>query len=183
MAERERGRIFTVGHSTRSLEELVELLCSAGVQAVADVRASPGSRRHPHWGAAAMAESLPPTGIRYLHLRELGGRRKPIAGSVNAGWRETAFQGYADYMASPDFGRAIGRLEDLARHHATSIMCAEALWWRCHRRLIADALTVRGWQVEHLGVASEPRLHELPPFAVVKDGVLSYPPPQRSLFS
>ena len=177
------GTIFTVGHSTRSEEEFLALLADAGVGAIADVRATPASRRHPQYTLDVMKSWLPAAGVQYMHFGALGGRRSPDASSINAGWRQTAFRGYADYMASPDFARAIERLEDLARHQATSIMCAEALWWRCHRRLIADALTVRGWRVEHLGVGGEPSLHELPPFAVVKDGILSYPPPQSSLFS
>ena len=129
-----------------------------------------------------MAEWLPEAGIQYVHVPSLGGRRRPVPGSPNGGWRERAFQGYADHMSSPEFACGLERLEELATELPTAIMCAEAVWWRCHRRLIADALTVRGWRVEHLGVGSEHAVHELTPFAVVEDGQLRYPPPQAPLF-
>ncbi|MBV9309546.1 MAG: DUF488 domain-containing protein [Solirubrobacterales bacterium] len=181
MAEQVSRTIYTVGHSTRSEDEFLALLASAGVSAVADVRAVPASRRNPQYTLDALRAWLPDAGIRYVHFRALGGRRTPLSDSRNDGWRERAFQGYADHMASPEFGRAIEQLEHLAGHQPTSVMCAETLWWRCHRRLIADALTVRGWRVEHLGVGGKPTIHELPPFAVVKDGTLSYPSAQPRL--
>jgi uncharacterized protein (DUF488 family) len=122
-------------------------------------------------------------GISYNHLPELGGRRAPVPGSANGGWREQAFQGYADHMASAEFATGLARLEEIAEEQATAMMCAEAVWWRCHRRLIADALTVRGWRVEHLGVGDHPVPHELTPFAVVgPDQRLTYPPSQSTLF-
>jgi uncharacterized protein (DUF488 family) len=180
-------RVFTVGHSTRSQAELLAVLAFGGVEAVADVRAFPSSRRNPQFNADALSSWLPDAGIWYVHLPELGGRRSRVPGSVNGGWREPAFQGYADHMASAEFAAGLARLEELASETPTAIMCAEALWWQCHRRLIADALTVRGWDVEHLGTGSGAgagrTVHELPPFAVVADGMLTYPPTQPPLFT
>ena len=146
------------------------------------MRAFPSSRRYPHFNAGSLASWLPAAGIQYAGFTSLGGRRRPVPGSVNSGWRDAAFQGYADYMASsPQFAAALAELEALAGAVPTAVMCAEAVWWRCHRRLIADALTVRGWKVLHLGVGDSPAPHELTPFAVLIDGELRYPPSQRSL--
>jgi uncharacterized protein (DUF488 family) len=175
-------RLFTVGHSTRSSEELLALLRDAGVRAVADVRAFPSSRRFPQFNAASLGSWLPAAGVRYEGFPSLGGRRQPAPGSGNGGWREPAFQGYADHMSSREFSSGLRALEELAAGVPTAVMCAEAVWWRCHRRLIADALTVGGWQVWHLGVGDAPSLHELTPFAVVVDGELRYPPAQGALF-
>jgi uncharacterized protein (DUF488 family) len=174
--------LYTVGHSTRSAEQLLEILCEAGVKVLADVRAYPSSRRHPQFNREALASWLPDAGIRYLHMPGLGGRRDPVRGSPNGGWRERAFQGYADHMSSPEFQSALAHLEACAHEAATSIMCAEAVWWRCHRRLISDALAARGWQVQHLGIGAGRAVHELPPFAVVEpEGLVTYPPQQGSL--
>jgi uncharacterized protein (DUF488 family) len=182
----ERGaadRVFTIGHSTRSEHQFLALLNEADVRAVADVRAFPASRRNPQFNAGELEQWLTAAGIRYVHVPELGGRRRPRPGSVNPGWREAAFQGYADHMASPEFARGLARVIEIALAVPTAIMCAEAVWWRCHRRLIADALTVRGWEVVHLGAGGRPAIHELPAFAMVEDGRLSYPPTQSSLFT
>jgi len=173
--------IYTVGHSTRPREELLELLHGAGVNAVADVRSYPSSRRHPQFNRAALEAWLPDDAVDYLHFPELGGRRQPVPDSHNAGWRERGFRGYADYMATADFAAGIGRLERLAGTRTVAIMCAEGLWWRCHRRLIADALVVRGWDVCHLG-SGAPSTHELTSFARVgEDRTVTYPPSQTSL--
>ena len=129
-----------------------------------------------------MTAWLASAGIGYRHFGGLGGRRPPIPGSVNGGWHERGFQGYADYMNSEEFKRALSNLETVASKSPTAIMCAEALWWRCHRRLIADALVVGGWRVEHLGIDGGPVVHSLTEFAVVgPDGVLTYPPAQTTL--
>jgi uncharacterized protein (DUF488 family) len=138
--------IYTVGHSTRSAEELLALLREAAVARLADVRAFPSSRRHPQFNRDALAGWLGEAGIEYRHLPALGGRRSPVPGSPNGGWREAAFQGYADHMGSAEFQDALCGLEAMARESPTAIMCAEAVWWRCHRRLIADALLTRGWR-------------------------------------
>jgi uncharacterized protein (DUF488 family) len=173
--------VYTVGHSTRSEEQLSDVLRAAGVGAVVDVRSFPSSRRHPQFNRGALERWLPEAGVDYLNIFELGGRRDPAPTSSNGGWRERGFRGYADHMASAEFAAGLRRLEQLARVRPTAVMCAEALWWRCHRRLIADALTIRGWEVVHLG-SGAPVKHELTPFAEVREGgALTYPPPQTSL--
>ena len=147
-----------------------------------DVRTVPRSRRHPQFAGEALAQSLPENGIDYVHEPALGGFRRPRPDSPNDGWEHPAFRGYADHMATPEFAAALERLQSLAGEHRTAIMCAEAQWWRCHRRLIADAMTVRGWRVLHLGLRREPVEHELTEFAVVgTDLELTYPSPQGRL--
>jgi uncharacterized protein (DUF488 family) len=173
---------YTVGHSTRSSEELLALLSDVGVRTLVDVRAFPSSRRHPQFNRDALAEWLGRAGIGYAHLPGLGGRRVPVPDSRNGGWRESAFQGYADHMSTPEFQAALKELERMASEGPTAVMCAEAVWWRCHRRLIADALVARDWRVEHLGIGESRAVHELSPFAVVQpDGVVTYPPAQATL--
>ena len=175
-------RIFTVGHSTRSLEELIAILGQAGIELLVDVRSVPRSRRHPQFERTALVESLPAHGIGYLHARELGGFRRPQADSKNGGWEQPAFRGYADYMDTEQFGSALDELQREARSRLSCVMCAEAQWWRCHRRLISDALVIRGWQVGHLGLREEPVPHGLTPFAIVGPGqTLTYPPAQLEL--
>jgi len=174
--------IYTIGHSTRSADALLALLREAEVKLVADVRRYPSSRRHPQFNQSALATWLGRQGIEYTHMVDLGGRRTPAPDSRNGGWREEAFRGYADYMESPEFQKALAELEAAARKRRTAIMCAEAVWWRCHRRLIADALVVRGWRVEHLGIGDGRAVHELPGFAAVgPGGSLTYPPAQTTL--
>jgi uncharacterized protein (DUF488 family) len=174
--------IYTIGHSTRSREELLALLGEAGVELVADVRAFPSSRRHPQFNRPALEDWLGQAGISYRHMPALGGRRAPVPGSVNDGWTERAFQGYADHMHTSEFQAAVAELETAAREQRVAIMCAEAVWWRCHRRLISDALVVRGWRVEHLGIGDSRAVHALPDFAVVEpDGTLAYPSAQTRL--
>ncbi len=176
-------RAFTVGHSARSADELATILHDAGVGRLADVRSVPRSRRQPWFAAEAMAAWLPRAGIDYVGLPALGGfRRSPRGETRNAGWEHPSFRAYADYMSSPEFAAGLACLQDLAGERPTTVMCAEAPWWRCHRRLIADALLVRGWEVVHLGIGRAPRPHELTGFAVVDaGGGLSYPPPQLSM--
>jgi len=174
--------VYTIGHSTRSAQELLALLGEAGVRLVADVRAYPSSRRHPQFNRAALEDWLGQSGVAYRHMPALGGRRAPVPGSPNGGWTDRAFQGYADHMRTLEFRSALAELEATAREHATAIMCAEAVWWRCHRRLISDALLARGWRVEHLGIGDARAAHELTPFAVVEpDGSVTYPPAQTTL--
>jgi len=145
--------------------------------AIADVRRFPRSRRHPHFNI----ETLPPALERYEHFPELGGRRRVIAGSPNDGWEVAAFQGYADHMATPEFQRGLDRLEALAREVRTAFMCAEAPWWRCHRRLVSDALVVGGWDVRHILPDGGSAPHELTAFAVVEGTSITYPAPQLRL--
>lgn len=178
-----RQVIFTVGHSTRGVEELIAILHDAGVEGLVDARTVPRSRRHPQFGRESLQAALPAHGIAYRHEPRLGGFRRPRPNSPNGAWTQQAFQGYADHMASDEFAAAVTELETGATDRTTAIMCAEAQWWRCHRRLVADALAVRGWQVVHLGLGgAEAPVHELTPFAVVgPGGELSYPPSQTSL--
>jgi uncharacterized protein (DUF488 family) len=174
--------VYTIGHSTRSEDELLVLLGGARVKLVVDVRAFPSSRRYPQFNRAALAAWLLRAGIDYVHMPGLGGRRAPAVDSRNGGWRESAFRGYADYMGSAEFRCALADLEVKARESPAAIMCAEAVWWRCHRRLIADALVARGWRVEHLGIGETHAVHELPAFAVAgPGGEVTYPPPQATL--
>ena len=174
--------IYTVGHSTRSLGELTGLLNVADVRELVDVRSVPRSRRHPQFEGEVLASSLPIRGIAYVHEGALGGFRRPRSNSPNMGWEHPAFRGYADYMEGEEFRGALERLRTRGREHATCVMCAEALWWRCHRRLISDALVVRGWRVLHLGLHAKPVTHKLTPFAVQgEDHSLTYPPLQTEL--
>jgi uncharacterized protein (DUF488 family) len=175
-------RVLTIGHSTHEIEKFVGLLEGAGAQAVADVRRYPSSRRHPHFNRPALEESLGRHGIDYSWLgEELGGRREAQAGSPNTGWEVEAFQAYADFMATPQFGRGIAKLESMAGERPTAFMCAEGPWWRCHRRLVADAMKVRDWSVDHVMPDGRIQEHALPPFAVVEGEEVTYPPAQGSL--
>lgn len=176
-----RPRIFTVGHSTHELQRLLEVLRGHGVGALADVRAHPGSRRMPRFNRDALARELEREGIAYRHLPELGGRRRPVHDGPNHGWQVEAFRGYADHMASAEFQAGLDRLQEMARRWPTAIMCAEGLWWRCHRRLVADALVVRGWDVVHIAPDGGAAEHELTPFAVADGTRITYPPVQASL--
>jgi uncharacterized protein (DUF488 family) len=172
--------IFTIGHSTHTSERFVELLWRHRIGAVADVRMHPGSRRLPHFGVAELEETLAAEAILYVHFKELGGRRQPHTDSPNGGWENEAFRGYADHMQTPEFAAGVERLTALARERRTAVMCAEALWWRCHRRLLSDALVVRGWDVRHIGADGHLSEHHLTPFALA-DGVrLTYPPAQAA---
>jgi uncharacterized protein (DUF488 family) len=176
------GEILTVGHSNHEETEFVELLRGAGVELIADVRRYPGSRRQPHFERTALAAVLLEAGIGYRWLGEtLGGRRKALPDSPNGAWESDQFRGYADHMATDEFAAGLAELEGLAREQRVAIMCAEAWWVRCHRRLIADALTARGWRVLHLGANGRLEEHELTEFAVVENGVVTYPERQTSL--
>ena len=170
-------RLYSVGHSTHELEAFLGLLEQHGVQALADVRRFPGSRRHPHFAKDALAQTAP----GYRHLEGLGGRRRVVPGSPNDGWEVAAFQGYADHTASEEFLSALAELERIAAEVPAAFMCAEAPWWRCHRRLVADALLVRGWTVCHIGPDGRLTEHVLPDFAVVEGARIVYPSPQMSL--
>lgn len=172
--------LLTVGHSTHQQDDFLTLLTGAGVEALADVRRYPGSRRLPWFNEDALRTTLPAAGIEYHHLPDLGGRRKPLPNSPNTGWRVAQFQGYADHMNSPEFDRGLSHLLTLAKQHRTAVMCAEAQWWRCHRRLLADALLVRGHDVEHLDSRGRLEPHTLTEFAVVEGERLRYPPRQAS---
>lgn len=170
--------LATVGHSVLAPEALVALLARHAILQVADVRRFPASRRQPGLGGEALAPLLAAAGIGYRWFPELGGRRRPDRTSTaNAGWRVEAFRAYADHLASAEGGSALAALDAWARERATAIMCAEALWTRCHRRLIADAFVARGWSVEHLMSPTRREPHKLPDFAVVADERVRYPAP------
>ena len=176
MSERETTeRIWTIGHSTRSIEEFTHLLQQHGIAVLADVRLLPGSKRYPHFNSDALAASLGACGIRYEHFRELGGRRKPRADSRNTAWRNDAFRGYADYMETAEFEAGIARLLSLATTVGpTALMCAEAVWWRCHRGLVSDYLKTRGIEVLHIADAKNAASHPWTSAATLIDGRLSY---------
>jgi uncharacterized protein (DUF488 family) len=151
------------------------------IEAVADVRRFPASRRHPHFSREQLEPILAAHGIDYVWLPELGGRRSPKADSVNTGWRVAAFRGYADYMETPEFAEAFTRLLEVAHAKRTAIVCAEALWWQCHRRLIADALLAQGHEVLHIQSRDAAPPHKLIPPATIRDGRLSYAAEQTDL--
>jgi uncharacterized protein (DUF488 family) len=172
------ARIHTIGHSTRSLEKLIDLLREHHIALLVDVRRFPGSRRHPHFASDALAASLPAAGVEYIHEPDLGGYRKARPDSRNTAWRVAGFRAYADHMDSDEFREALGRLIGHAENRATAIMCAEAVPWRCHRRLISDALVARGHEVVHILALDKAEGHELNPNArVLTDGRLVYPDP------
>jgi uncharacterized protein (DUF488 family) len=171
--------LLTIGHSIHEPEDFVALLGSNGVELLVDVRRHPGSRRVTWTNAGNIENVLGAAGVGYLHLEALGGRRKPEPDSPNSGWRVGQFQGYADHMRSGEFRTGLDRLEQEAAERRAAVMCAEAQWWRCHRRLIADAMTVREWEVLHIMSKSDPKPHELTDFAVVENGDLVYPPSEN----
>lgn len=168
--------LWTIGHSTRPWPEFLALLQENAIACVADVRRFAGSRRNPQYSPLAMGPALEAAGIAYAPMPELGGRRDPIADSPNGAWRVAAFRGYADNMATPEFVLARARLMARAGTQRTAVMCAEAVWWRCHRRLIADDFTARGWQVLHIMAPGKAQLHELNADARMVGDVLRYPP-------
>jgi uncharacterized protein (DUF488 family) len=171
--------IWTIGHSTRPIEEFLGLLQTYRVEIIADVRRFPGSRKHPHYGQQALAATLAAQGLGYSWLPTLGGRRRASPDSPNTAWRNAAFRGYADYMASAEFAQGMTNLLDLARCSRTALMCAEAVWWRCHRALIADALCVRGIEVVHILDAGHSTPHPMTQPARIVDGRLTYSAPEQ----
>ena len=166
--------LWTVGHSTRSIEAFVEIVREHDIDLIADVRRFPGSRRHPHFNQAALAESLQTGGIVYVHFPELGGRRQARKDSPNTAWRNAAFRGYADYMMTMEFHSGIERLLFLAARHRVAVMCAEAVWWQCHRSLIADFLKASGHEVIHATGPGRSEPHPFTSAARVVDGALTY---------
>lgn len=175
------GTLWTIGHSTRPWEVFVAMLGEAGIEVLADVRRFAGSRRNPQFSRDAMPGELGRADIRYWPLPALGGRRDPVPGTPNTAWRVAAFRGYADHLASAEYIAAREALMDVALRERTCVMCAEALWWQCHRRLIADDFVARGWTVLHLLAQGKTELHALNVDAIMVDGVLRYPGPQPSL--
>ena len=167
--------IFTIGHSTRSSDEFIALLQTHGVQRLADVRRVPKSGRHPQFVKDALESSLARKGIVYRHFVNLGGRRRPVPGSVNTGLSNESFRGYADYMQTEAFRSALLDLVQFSEAAPTAIMCAEAVWWQCHRKLLSDILLVRGVQVRHILSTAPPKPHELSEFARATPEGVTYP--------
>jgi uncharacterized protein (DUF488 family) len=168
-------RIWTIGHSTRTIDVFISLLEGQGIRFLADVRSLPGSKRYPQFNKETLADSLGKVGIRYEHFPELGGRRKARSDSRNTAWRNVSFRGYADYMETEEFRKGIERLLDLAgEFEPAAIMCAEAVWWRCHRGLISDYLKARGIEVLHIVDAIKTDPHPYTSAARIVDGKLSY---------
>ena len=177
---------FTIGHSTRPVTEFIDLLKGAQITLLIDVRSVPRSRTNPQYNRDILPETLTRSAIGYEDMAALGGlrARQDVPPDVNAFWQNQSFHNFADYAMTPAFRSGLARLRALGHEGRCAIMCAEAVWWRCHRRLISDALVARGWRVEHLGIGERRAVHELPPFAIVEpDGLLRYPPPQGSLLS
>ena len=169
--------LWTIGHSTRPFDDLLALLQSHGIRRLVDVRTIPRSRHNPQFNSDRLAKSLKKAGLAYQHMPELGGLRKPRKDSINAGWKNTSFRGYADYMQTEPFWNALEKLTASSQQSSTAIMCAEAVPWRCHRSLIADALAVRGWTVRHIMTTAKADEHRMTPFAVIDKDRLTYPPP------
>lgn len=166
--------IWTVGHSTRSAQEFEQILLAHEIAVLVDVRTFPGSRRYPQFNKSALEESLAESGIRYRHEPRLGGRRTPRKDSHNTAWRNAGFRGYADYMETPEFDAGIKELLELARTQRAAIMCAEALWWKCHRSLIADYLKAAGHEVIHIVDARKTEEHPFTSAARIVEGKLTY---------
>jgi uncharacterized protein (DUF488 family) len=167
--------IHSIGHSIHPAETFLALLQAHGIEQLADVRSFPGSRRHPQYNAEALEGFLAAHFIKYRHFPALGGMRKPRPDSENTAWQNPGFRGYADYMEMPAFGQALDELIAFSAAAPTTVMCAEAVWWRCHRRLLADALLVRHVTVQHILTSAPAKPHELSEFAKIGGGKLSYP--------
>ncbi len=167
--------VLTIGHSTRTLEEFIGLLHAQGATGVADVRTVPRSRHNPQFNKASLSLSLKKAGVGYVHLPGLGGLRHARPDSVNVGWRNASFRGYADYMQTPEFEQSLDEFIRLAKHDRFALMCAEAVPWRCHRSLIGDALLIRGIRTEDIMSSTCRRVHVLTPFAKVRGTTITYP--------
>lgn len=177
------ARIWTIGHSTHSRQEFLQRLEAHQIQAIADVRRFPASRRQPQFNESVFKEWLATAGIGYRWFEALGGRRTPSPDSVNTAWRNASFRGYADYMETEEFATAFAELLKFAGRQRTAVMCAEAVWWSCHRSLISDALAFRGIEVLHILDEKQTKVHPYTAAASIIDGRLSYeaPDPQRQL--
>ena len=175
--------LYTIGHSTRTLEEFIALLKAYGIQQIIDVRTIPRSRHNPQFADASLAAALPRAGIAYIHEPLLGGLRHTQKDSPNTGWKNKSFRGFADYMQTEDFSHGLNHLILLAKKHTIAIMCAEAVPWRCHRSLIADAAKKRGLSVTHIISKTSAQAHRYTPFLRMRGGKFLYPAPQWELFS
>lgn len=174
MTELSEKLIWTVGHSTHALDEFVDMVRSFTIELIVDIRNYPGSRRYPHFNKESLEKHLPLKGINYIHIRELGGRRKPLKDSVNTTWKNSAFRGYADFMDSEEFKYGIQTLQATASMKRTAYMCSEAVWWSCHRSLVSDFLKINGWKVMHIMGISKQQEHPYTSAARIVNGKLSY---------
>ncbi len=170
----EQKSIWTIGHSTRTLDEFITMLQSFQIELLADIRSFPGSRRFPHFNKETLKISLPKNKIEYIHLPGLGGRRKPLSDSHNSGWRVAAFRGYADYMETQDFTQGIKELETIAADKRAAFMCSEAVWWSCHRSLVSDYLKFNSWLVLHIMGINKVEEHPYTKPAKIQGGKLTY---------
>jgi uncharacterized protein (DUF488 family) len=168
--------IWTVGHSNRTFDEFVACLRAHDIGFLVDVRRYPGSRKYPHFNVGPLVEGLAGNNVRYLHIVDLGGRRKTNPDSANTGWRNLSFRAYADYMETAEFRQATAELLNIASQTRTAYMCSEALWWQCHRRLISDFLVMKEWKVLHILSASKTAAHSFMEPAKIVDGKLTYEP-------
>ena len=175
------GSVFTVGHSTMPIERFIALLQTYGVKRLVDIRSAPRSRHNPQFNDTSLAESLTARQIEYVHIQALGGLRRAHKDSPNTGWRNESFRGYADHMQGEEFRDALETLIRMSRQERAAIMCAEAVPWRCHRSLVADALAVRGIPAVEILSESSYRMHKLTPFARVEGTRITYPPGQATL--
>lgn len=166
--------IYTIGHSTRSLEEFLNTLRSFDIKILADIRRLPGSRKFPHFDQVPLKIALEETGIQYIHLADLGGRRKVKKDSKNTRWNNSSFRGYADYMESEEFENAIAILESMALTQPTTYLCSEAVWWRCHRSMVSDHLKAKGWTVWHIMAPGKAQEHPYTSPARIVDGKVYY---------
>ena len=167
--------LWTIGHSTRPVDEFMTLLKAHRIRQLVDVRTIPRSRHNPQFSEENLSKSLKQDGLGYIHMPQLGGLRKPKKDSINTGWRNASFRGYADYIQTEEFRRALDELMVESRLQHTAIMCAEAVPWRCHRSLIADSLVTRDWEVRHIMSETKADRHRLTSFATVENGLLWYP--------
>ncbi|HEX5150362.1 MAG TPA: DUF488 domain-containing protein [Parafilimonas sp.] len=174
MSAKHQKEIWTIGHSTRTLEHFVEMLHSFNITLLADIRSFPGSRRVPQFNKENLEISMPANGIDYVHLKLLGGRRPVQKNSKNTGWKHPAFRGYADYMETDDFKRGIHQLEEMAAKQRTAYMCSEAVWWSCHRSMVSDFLKLNGWLVYHIMEVNKSTEHTYTQPAKIINGQLSY---------
>lgn len=171
---KEEKQIWTIGHSTHSIEKFLEMLKSFDIQLLADIRSLPGSKRYPHFNSDTLSAALAENKIGYIHLKDLGGRRKPRSDSQNTAWRVEAFRGYADYMETDDFRKSVTQLEEMARKQRVVYMCAEAVWWRCHRSLVSDYFKHAGWKVMHIMDVAKAEEHPYTSPASIEENKLVY---------
>jgi uncharacterized protein (DUF488 family) len=173
--------IWTIGHSTRTIETFISMLQSFDISFLADIRNYPGSKRYPQYNKENLEQSLKDNNITYQHFKELGGRRKPVVNSINTAWRNSAFRGYADYMEAETFQRSAEELQHVAEKYRTVYMCSEAVWWSCHRSLLSDYLKIRDWNVYHIMDVGKATEHPFTKAARIENGELHYDEPDLFL--